>query len=410
MGVGAELLSFGYPRALTVYELTKRVKAAIEADEGLVGVWVRGEISNFTHHTSGHMYFSLKDDRSRLKCVMFRGQNLRLRFKPKDGQEVFAHGSVNVYDKGGEYQLYVDHMEPAGLGALYAALEELKRALAAEGLFDPAHKRPLPEFPKVVGVVTSPTGAAIRDIIKVARRRNPAVRIVVVPAQVQGDDAPESIVNAIGLANRFGAFDVLIVARGGGSMEDLWCFNDERVARAIYGSAIPVVSAVGHEVDYTIADFVADVRAATPSHAAELVVPDISEYIRRLSDYRNRAGYAALGALRQARRRLEAITASREIRRPMDRIEQARQRVDDAAAAAQRLMLHRLEIARQRIAALAGKADALSPLSVLSRGYAVVRDSRGRVVRYARAVAVGEDVEVILSSGRLICEVKETRD
>lgn len=403
-------MGFGYSKALTVHEVTQLVKAAIERDDDLSGVWVRGEISNFTHHSSGHMYFNLKDDKSRLKCVMFRGNNLRLQFTPKDGQEVFAYGSVGVYDKGGEYQLYVEHMEPAGLGALYAAFEELKRALAAEGLFDPAHKRPLPKFPRVVGVVTSPTGAAIRDIIKVARRRNPAVRIVVVPAQVQGDGAPESIVSAIALANRFRALDVLIVGRGGGSMEDLWCFNDERVARAIYGSAIPVVSAVGHEVDFTIADFVADVRAATPSHAAELVVPDISEHIRRLSEYRTRAASSVLGTLRQARRRLEAVTSSREIKRPADRIEQARQRLDDVEASVERLMLHRLEIARQRLVALAGRADALSPLSVLSRGYAVVRDGNGRVVRYARAVSVGDDVEVILGSGQLICGVKETRD
>jgi exodeoxyribonuclease VII large subunit len=374
----------------SVSQITDRVARLLQADSVLADVWVSGEISNFTHHSSGHMYMTLKDDASRLRAVMFQGANRGLRFRPESGMRVFAHGYVGVYRSAGEYQLYIDFMEPAGLGALFLAFQQLKARLEAEGLFDPALKRTLPRFPKRIAVATSPTGAAVRDIITVARRRWPAVHIVVIPTLVQGDGAPASIVSSIEQANALAeaggdhGIDVLIVGRGGGSAEELWAFNDEMVARAIRSSRIPVVSAVGHETDFTIADFAADVRAATPSAAAELVVPDIAVYLRQLE---------------VARARL-----ARSVRRLID---QRQQRVDELRRWLVQKTQTKLRTSRERVQRLAGVLSALDPQAVLGRGYAICRGPDGAILKDSQCVDVGDAVNVRLGRGAIGCQVRE---
>jgi exodeoxyribonuclease VII large subunit len=374
----------------SVSQISDRVARLLQADAVLADVWVSGEISNFTHHSSGHMYMTLKDDASRLRAVMFQGANRGLRFRPESGMRVFAHGYVGVYRSGGEYQLYIDFMEPAGLGGLFLAFQQLKARLEAEGLFDPALKRSLPRFPKRIAVATSPTGAAIRDIITVARRRWPAVNIVIIPTLVQGDGAPASIVSSIEQANALAeaggddGVDVLIVGRGGGSAEELWAFNDETVARAIRSSRIPVVSAVGHETDFTIADFAADVRAATPSAAAELVVPDIVVYLRQVE---------------VARARL-----ARSVRRLID---QRRQRVDELRRWLVQKTQMKLRASRERVQRVAGVLSALDPQAVLGRGYAICRGPDGAILKDSQSVRTGDAVSVRLGRGAIGCEVRE---
>ena len=374
----------------SVSQISDRVARLLQADAVLADVWVSGEISNFTHHSSGHMYMTLKDDASRLRAVMFQGANRGLRFRPESGMRVFAHGYVGVYRSGGEYQLYIDFMEPAGLGGLFLAFQQLKARLEAEGLFDPALKRSLPRFPKRIAVATSPTGAAIRDIITVARRRWPAVNIVIIPTLVQGDGAPASIASSIEQANALAeaggddGVDVLIVGRGGGSAEELWAFNDETVARAIRSSRIPVVSAVGHETDFTIADFAADVRAATPSAAAEVVVPDIGVYLRQLEAERAR--------LERSMQRL---------------IAQRQQRVDELRRWLVLKTQTKLRASRERVQRLAGVLSALDPQAVLGRGYAICRGPDGAIMKDSQAVHLGDAVSVKLGRGAIGCEVRE---
>ena len=374
----------------SVSQITDRVARLLQADAVLADVWVSGEISNFTHHSSGHMYMTLKDDASRLRAVMFQGANRGLRFRPESGMRVFAHGYVGVYRSGGEYQLYIDFMEPAGLGGLFLAFQQLKARLEAEGLFDPALKRSLPRFPKRIAVATSPTGAAIRDIITVARRRWPAVNIVIIPTLVQGDGAPASIVSSIEQANALAeaggddGVDVLIVGRGGGSAEELWAFNDETVARAIRSSRIPVVSAVGHETDFTIADFAADVRAATPSAAAELVVPDIVVYLRQVE--------------------VERARLARSVRRLID---QRRQRVDELRRWLVQKTQMKLRASRERVQRVAGVLSALDPQAVLGRGYAICRGPDGAILKDSQSVRTGDAVSVRLGRGAIGCEVRE---
>jgi len=374
----------------SVSQISDRVARLLQPDAVLADVWVSGEISNFTHHSSGHMYMTLKDDASRLRAVMFQGANRGLRFRPESGMRVFAHGYVGVYRSGGEYQLYIDFMEPAGLGGLFLAFQQLKARLEAEGLFDPALKRSLPRFPKRIAVATSPTGAAIRDIITVARRRWPAVNIVIIPTLVQGDGAPASIVSSIEQANALAeaggddGVDVLIVGRGGGSAEELWAFNDETVARAIRSSRIPVVSAVGHETDFTIADFAADVRAATPSAAAELVVPDIVVYLRQVE---------------VARARL-----ARSVRRLID---QRRQRVDELRRWLVQKTQMKLRASRERVQRVVGVLSALDPQAVLGRGYAICRGPDGAILKDSQSVRTGDAVSVRLGRGAIGCEVRE---
>ncbi len=390
----------------TVSELTGYIKALLERDAVLAGVWVKGEISNFTRHSSGHMYFTLKDEQARLRCVMFRTENRLLQFQPADGMAVLVAGRVAVYPKSGEYQLYVEQMEVAGLGSLYLAFEELKKRLAAEGLFDPARKKPLPVLPKKIGVITSPTGAAVRDIIRIARRRFPSVDLLVIPAQVQGEQAAPSISQALRLANTLSGLDLLIVGRGGGSIEELWAFNEEVVARAIAASRIPVISAVGHETDFTIADMVADLRAPTPSGAAELAVPELRELRRSLLLMTERLKIAGLRVFERKRDRWAEAAGHPALLKPQRWLDIKRQRVDEAEERLARAIRNLLEKAQAVLYKELATLDALSPLATLQRGYSICRrEEDGRVVREAGQVNPGEAVRVILSRGELFCTV-----
>lgn len=394
----------------SVAEVTAIIKHRLATDPRLTDVAVAGEISNFKHHVSGHMYFTLKDERSRLRCVMFRRENMRLRFRPADGQAVIARGDVSVYEATGDYQLYVRELVPAGYGELALAFEQLKARLSAEGLFDEGRKRPLPMLPRTVGVVTSLQGAALRDIISVTRRRFPNMCVLVAPAIVQGDEGPDSVVRAIQRMNEYGRADVLIVGRGGGSLEDLWTFNDERVARAIAGSRIPVISAVGHETDFTIADFVADQRAPTPSAAAEMAVPDqraLKSYLHSLVERLNSSMRRRLEA---ARRRVELAAGRPELTRPAELLRQRRQRVDDLEERALQSLRSSVERKQRALAAAAAKLDALSPLATLARGYAVARRAdTGRIVRRAAHVAPGDPLTLRLYDAELDAVVERVR-
>lgn len=396
---------------LTVTQLTNYLKNLLAGDPVLQEVWVRGEISNFRRPSSGHMYFTLKDDGAALRCVMFRGANRSLAFQPEDGMEVLAAGYIGLYERDGVYQLYVEHMEPAGVGALYAAFEQLKRRLEAEGLFAQELKKPLPSLPRRVGIVTSPTGAAVQDIIKVARRRFPRIDLVLCPVAVQGEGAAQEVARGITLLDRHGDVDVIIVGRGGGSLEDLWAFNEEVVARAIHAARTPVVSAVGHETDFTIADFVADVRAPTPTAAAMLVVPDEGELGRVLANSVTRLQQALRNRWLNERRRLERLMAGPVFQRPTHLILTAWQEVDDLARQSLQGINTLLERRRARFQSLVGRLEALSPLAVLARGYSVTqREEDGKIIRRYDQVAVGDAVTVTLAHGSLTCTVTGRRE
>jgi exodeoxyribonuclease VII large subunit len=384
---------------ITVSQLTQYIKNLFAADSQLNRLWVSGEISNFKHHNSGHMYFTLKDASSSLRCVMFRLQNLRLAFRPANGMKVVAGGRLSVYERDGQYQMYVNALMPEGVGSLSAAFEELKKRLAAEGLFDPENKKSLPPMPARIGLITSPTGAAVRDILTTASRRFPQAEILIVPVLVQGQEAAGQIAQALEFLNQVPGMDVIIIARGGGSIEELWAFNEEVVARAIFASLVPVVSAVGHETDFTIADFVADVRAATPTAAAELVVPDQREIIQWLAACRQRMSLQLLRRLEHDRRYLEKIASSRVLTRPMERLDQQKQLLDSLA---QRLE-NRMDYLRQgylsRLALLEGKLGALSPTAVLARGFAICFDRDGKIVRDAEKLSPGDKLHLRLERG-----------
>ena len=445
----------GEARVFSVREITRYIRMKLESDELLGDVWLRGEISNFTHHSSGHMYFTLKDEASRIKCIMFAAHNRRLPFVPRDGTKVIARGNVSVYERDGNYQFYVIQMQPDGIGSLYLAFEQLKKKLEAEGLFDPARKRPLPRYPRTIGVVTSPTGAAIRDILTTLGRRYPQAAVTLVPVLVQGEGAAPSIVRAIELLNRLGEADVLIVGRGGGSIEELWAFNEEIVARAIAASRIPVISAVGHETDFTIADFAADLRAPTPTAAAELAVPHAAELRETLEHLKRRMRGALSAAVETRKAQLARVRRSPVMLHPrryllahaerLDRAgerlrermrrraEQSRQRLLGArarlaaahpggkaavAAARRREAERRLAAAMraavkdgaQRLALSMRQLDALSPLKVMMRGYSLVYDEREeRLIRSIRDVQPGDMVKVRLSDGRLDCHIWSMR-
>jgi exodeoxyribonuclease VII large subunit len=390
---------------LTVSEATSFIKACI--DEGVPPLWVEGEISNFVAHTSGHFYFSLKDARAQLRCVMFRGANARLRFHPCDGSNCAALGRVTVYPRNGQYQLIVERLLPLGAGELQAAFEALKQRLETEGLYDAARKRRLPTYPESIGVVTSRTGAAIRDIVKILRRRWPPIRIVLRPTQVQGEGAARSIVEAIEAFNRSGDVDLLIVGRGGGSLEDLWAFNEEVVARAIAASEIPVISAVGHETDTTIADFVADLRAPTPSAAAELAVRDFREVLSSARVALDRCARALMRAIESLRLRVDALGRSYALRSPLDRLLQETQRADDLLRRAAQGLAATLTRTRDRIGYLEGRIEALSPSGVLQRGYAMALDHEGLLIRSVMDVESGDSLRVELRDGVLSCRVEK---
>ncbi len=392
----------------TVSALTRHIRQTLEMDWRLQDLWLEGEVSNLRPAGSGHLYFTLKDAEAQIRCVMWKTQAARLAALPDDGDRVLAHGKIGVYEPRGEYQLYCDILKPAGLGDLYLQFEALKARLEAEGLFDAARKRPLPAFPRQIGVVTSPQAAAFQDIQNVLRRRWPVAGVILSPTQVQGADAPPQIVAALEALNAYTQADVIIVARGGGSMEDLWPFNDERVARAVAASRIPVVSGVGHETDFTLTDFAADARAPTPSAAAELVTPDRAEYLDTLAALAARLDRAMRYALDQRRRALEALASTLRYVSPEATVRNARQRVDDLLARAARQARGDLALRRARLAGVRARLEAVSTVATLARGYAVAtRD--GHVLTDARDAPPGTGVNVRLHRGSLRARVEETR-
>ncbi|MEZ4870811.1 MAG: exodeoxyribonuclease VII large subunit [Bdellovibrionales bacterium] len=434
-------------KILTVSDLNSQVRQQLET--AFPRFWLKGELSNFTAHGSGHWYFSLKDNNSQISGVMFRGQNGRVKFKPKSGQEVIIFGRLSVYEPRGNYQVYVEHMEPVGAGALQQAFEELKQKLSDEGLFAQEHKKPLPEHPRHIAIVTSPTGAAIRDILNVLKRRYRAATVTVVPTVVQGEAAAPHVVKAIELAQQISDVDVMIVGRGGGSMEDLWCFNDEAVARAIFNSKVPVISAVGHEIDFTISDFVADLRAPTPSAAAELVAANSDELIDRLEGLKKYLGQAMQGILSEARH--EFLSLRQRLVDPRKALLDFSQRADELLMRLERAAKngirerqlkiqglrqglvhpHRLlqsaqtqvsqvykrmaylmrELIKTKNNALEKQMslmDSLSPLRVLDRGYALVKH-QGQVLKVAKNVQPGDEIEIRLAEGELEATVKHIK-
>jgi len=394
-------------RVLSVSELTAQIKDTLEG--AFPSVQVAGEVSNLARPQSGHVYLTLKDDRAQLRAVMWRGTASRLRFDLEDGQEVVCRGEIDVYAPRGSYQLVIRQMEPKGEGALQLALRQLQQRLAAEGLFDPQYKKPLPRFPRRIAFVTSPTGAAIRDFLQVTARRWRGVHILVIPARVQGDEAAGEIAAGIRAANRLDPPpDVLVIGRGGGSLEDLWCFNEEIVVRAIFASEIPVVSAVGHEIDVTLADLVADVRALTPSEAAERVVPAAEEVLRQLSGIDQRMAAALRRRTADDRSRLDALAARRIFRRPLERVHDLGRRLDELEVRAARAVKNELVRTRDRLASVAGRFESLSPLAVLARGYSITQLTRdGRLVSDAGTLRPGEQITTRLAAGQVTSRVEE---
>ncbi len=438
-------------RILSVKDLNRYIKMKLESDELLKDVWIRGELSNFTHHSSGHMYFTLKDADSRIKSVMFASHNQRLAFLPREGMKVLARGNVSIYERDGQYQFYVTQMQPDGIGALFLAYEQLKKKLEAEGLFAQEAKKPIPRYPKAIGVITSPTGAAIRDIITTLERRHPTVRVLIYPVLVQGTQAPASIARAIERMNALQEVDVLIVGRGGGSLEELWAFNEEIVARSIYASKIPIISAVGHETDFTIADFVADLRAATPTAAAELAVPHHMELKQQLYYYRKRLHNGLHVLLQNKREKLNRLRRSSFFMYPQKHLLAHAERIDRLAEQLKHRMSSRLarlgektmrleralaghnpkeQIAfakrraesalqllvkamhgvrkdsRQRLQFQLRQLDALSPLKVMQRGYSLVYDEQERkLINSINQVQLGDLVKIKLTDGKIDCQV-----
>ncbi len=388
---------------LTVTDVNRHVKRNIESDPGLNDVWIKGEISNFTHHASGHMYFSLKDKNAQIRCVMFSRFAGTLREKPKAGAEVLAYGSVSVYEKRGEYQLYIRYMQPAGMGALFLEFEKLKKKLAAEGLFDSERKSEIPKFPKRIAVVTSPTGAAVRDVINVISRRYPAVEVTIAPAVVQGDAAPASIRAALAKAAQLPRLDTILIVRGGGSIEDLWGFNDESLARDIAACTVPIISGVGHETDFTIADFVSDLRAPTPSAAAEVSVPDLTELVAGLNNVENRLLRITKDSIRYFNTRIDTVSATVSYRRLLDEIDRKRQYLDDLMNVAKKQLVYDCRSLRERIESLGKQLNGLDPKRVLQRGYSVTRDARtGKIIRSVKSVKNGQLLNVSLGDGDIL--------
>jgi exodeoxyribonuclease VII large subunit len=392
----------------TVARLNGEARRLLE--EGLSALWVEGEISNFAAPASGHWYFTLKDRDAQIRCAMFRSANSRVGFRPKDGQQLVLRGRVSLYEPRGDYQLIAELMEDAGEGALRREFERLKAKLATEGLFDAALKRPLPSMPKRIAVVTSPTGAAIQDILHILARRFPPAAVLVIPTPVQGAAATDSIVAALDTASRRGDCEVIILARGGGSIEDLWCFNDERVARAIRRSAVPVVSGVGHEIDFTIADFAADVRAPTPSGAAELVVPDRRTLLAQLGGVDARLRQLAAQRLARAAERFESLMQRLQRAHPGSRLQQQVQRLDELDMRMRRAWDKNLTRAEQRLRLALRGLDAMSPLATLDRGYAIVTGPDGRALLDAAEVKPGDTIEARLKRGSVQAQVTGTRD
>lgn len=396
----------GNADVFSVSALNEYIKNIFENNRTLSSVSVRGEISNFTNHRSGHLYFSLKDADGQIRAVMFRSRAAGLKFMPESGMKVIVHGSVAVYPRDGSYQIYVSSIQPDGIGALYLAYEQMKARLADEGLFDEDHKLSIPEFPRRIGVVTSPTGAAVRDIINVTRRRYPGADLYLYPALVQGEGAEESLVKALDYLDRSKLCDVIIIGRGGGSIEDLWAFNSERLARRIYSATVPVISAVGHETDFTICDFVADLRAPTPSAAAEIAVPDKRDLLMRIDSYDQRLSAALIRTVSRAREKLSYLSDRTDVKILLSILAVKRKDVEQQGEKSFLLVQNKLERAKERLAHNAAKSDALSPLSTILRGYSVA-EIDGRIIKKVSDINVGEEITLIVSDGRIRGRVTE---
>ena len=395
---------------LSVTQVNEYIQGKMNADPLLSQVAVRGEISNYKCYPSGHHYFTLKDQESALKCVMFKGNAYSLRFRPESGMKVIALGRISVYPRDGQYQLYVSSMAVDGIGDLYAAFEELKKKLAGKGLFAPEHIKPIPQYPRTIGVVTSSAGAAVHDILRILRKRYPLCAVRLLPVRVQGAEAPEEIAGAIRYVNQYRLADLLIVGRGGGSIEDLWAFNDERVAYAIYESEIPIISAVGHEPDVTIADYVADLRAATPSNGAELAVPDRESLMQNLDALNAAMGAALNRQLKLCTQRLDALAASPALRSPTGYLDQKLKDLtllQNRLSASQERLLARTN---QRFVGCVAKLDAMSPLKVLSRGYAMAQGEDGRVLRSVSQTEPGQTITVRFSDGSVSATVTSIKE
>jgi len=396
---------------LSVTQLNEYIRMMMDSNPVLVGLHVKGEISNFTnHYKTGHFYFSLKDETGLIRAVMFRSSAQRVRFVPENGMKVIVHGRVTVFPRDGQYQIYVDDMQPDGIGALYLAFEQLRKRLAAEGLFDPDRKKPIPAYPERIGLVTSPTGAAVRDMIKVLARRFPAARVYLYPALVQGQGAAESVCAGVRFFNRQLPVDVMIVGRGGGSAEDLWAFNDEGLARTVADSAVPVISAVGHETDTTILDFAADLRAPTPSAAAELAVPDRAELCDRLLKRRVMLTERLSGSLRQRRAALDLLSSARSMRSPLGYLEDRRMQVAYLEDRTHRASAGAMPAARASLSAMCGRLESLNPLKVLSRGYAAVFDHENDTVTKSASLVKGQRVTIRFFDGTADAEILGVRE
>ena len=394
-------------QVLSISQLNEYIRGKLDNDPMLGGIAVRGEISNYKVYPSGHHYFTLKDEASSLKCVMFKGNAMRLRFRPDNGMKVIAMGKITVYPRDGVYQLYCTAMDMDGIGDLYAAFEHLKAKLAAQGLFDPVHKKPIPKYPGTIGIVTSSAGAAIHDMLRILRKRYPLTWVRLLPVRVQGAEAPGEIAAAIRYANYHKLADLLIVGRGGGSIEDLWAFNDERVAYAIYESEIPVISAVGHEPDVTISDFVADLRAATPSNAAELAVPDQDTLLQTLDSMSMGMAASLNRQLKGARQHLDVLSKSAALQSPTGYLDQKRKTLEllqNRLVSAQSRIVDRK---KQQFVANVSKLDAMSPLKVLTRGYALAHTDDGTLLKSVNQVNAGDRIVVDLSDGKLTASVLE---
>ena len=392
----------------TVTAVNKMARYVIE--ESFPSVWVEGEISNYLHHGSGHRYFSLKDDQSQLRCAMWRSDGASLKFQPKDGLKVIANGNLTIYEKGGQYQLIVRRLVPSGVGELELAFRQLKEKLEKAGLFDPSHKKPLPQYPMRIGIVTSPTGAVIHDIIRVIKRRNPKLDIILWPSEVQGDIAPPQLVEGVQRFNEYGAVDIIIIGRGGGSLEDLWAFNDEQVVRAVYDSEIPVISAVGHEVDITLTDLAADYSAATPSMAAEMVAWPLKDIQETLQGYLSEMAEALVSVVDDLRERFQRLVQSPGLARPESILEARYQYLDNQTRLLHLLSDRRFDTFRKAALLTVSRLEALSPLAVLTRGYSVTRtEPDKKVVRSINDVDAGGRIETILMDGTIRSTVDGTK-
>ena len=397
-------------QVLSITQINEYIRGNMDEDRLLLQLAVRGEISNYKMYPSGHHYFTLKDENAALKCVMFKANATRLRFRPENGMKVIAMGRITVYPRDGAYQLYCSAMSMDGIGDLYAAFEQLKAKLAAQGLFAPEHKKSLPPFPGIIGIVTSSAGAAVHDMLRILNKRYPLTQVRLFPVRVQGVEAPGEIAAAIRYANHYQLADLLIVGRGGGSIEDLWAFNDERVAYAIYESRIPIISAVGHEPDVTISDYVADLRAATPSNAAELAVPDQAALLQNMDAAAATMASALSGKLRHARQRLNVLSQSPALSSPTGYMEQRRQSLEHLKTRLIAAENQQIQRKKQRFIGSTAKLDAMSPLKVLTRGYSIVHGDNDAVLRSVHQTAPGHEVRITLSDGSLKAVVSEIKE